>query len=1073
MQETQTLFSQDLYEDHLSTINNIHFTAREIDVIACILSARKTSKIAYFLSINTRTVETHIRNIMAKIKCNTRESIVDFIEKSDKIHFLRAYYSLLQVEAIFKKSLKDIAKLNREKNLDCFLTSGKEKHPLITHLKSHLNLAGITVSNGDRKKEGSCLIVVLPKDLPEEEIPLFFESIPKSSKKILYLLQERKIDKADPKEFKGFDIIDFSEHENYYFSFFTILRKILLIHRFDQIISEFKDKYSKIKIESTSLEVVSNDESSRKNLFYPIKNKHLLTVAFCIGLLGSGFLAFHWSKRNENHSFRSDLVIPMEFVLLQRPELISEIDEKFKNQGDIQTVALIGPGGAGKTTLARQYARMKESTPVWEINAETKESLRDSFEDLATIFLKTEEEQEKLKKIKSIRDTHTKEKEMILFVREKIKNILEWFLIFDNVEKFADIQKYFPHDPMLWGSGKIILTTRNANIKFHQCVNSTILVNELTPAEKLDLFAKIMTDKNLPEFTESEAQKAKMLLDKVPPFPLDVSMSAYYLKATQISYTEYLDNLNQSTDDEFINTQQKLLNETGDYVKTRYSIITLSIQKIINMHKDFTELLLLISLLDSQNIPRDLLNNYKKKPVIDNFAYHLNKYSLLQTKESSLPERDSSLSFHRSTQAIILAHLKKHLSLERYTAALLSIDEFLEKYIDKVISYQDMSKIKTLVYHCKSFLNHSELLDKPTQALMLGRIGIIQYYRGIDKEAKYFLEKSLAILGDFNNRYLSQSATFLAYLGNTYKDLGDYEKAKNLLERSLATYSKHFSKDHIQSAWVMVYLGNIYRKLGEYEKSKSILEKSISVLKKEDPKNAHLTWALETLGVLYRSIGEHEKARVLLEECLQIFKKINENHVDIEWILENLGIIYGETGDYQKARDTLEESLLAYKKSFNDDYVYVASCLYRLGVAYIRVEEYKKAKTTLEKSLAIYEKEYGKNHIDTARVINGLGKLYLKEKNFDLAEKNLEKALFLFEQSKHPDIYEVLEDLGELYLQKSRQKKIKEAKAPSQFFTVQAINYLRRALEILKIHFPENSIYMKRIQAKLKQIESL
>src|SRR3546814_8604361 len=116
MQNKQTILSQAFYAQHLSTISNVHFTAREIDVIACLLSGRKTSKIAFFLSIDPRTIETHIRNIMVKLECNTRERIIDFIETSGKTTLLRKYYSLLRIDVLFEKSLKDISKLTREKN---------------------------------------------------------------------------------------------------------------------------------------------------------------------------------------------------------------------------------------------------------------------------------------------------------------------------------------------------------------------------------------------------------------------------------------------------------------------------------------------------------------------------------------------------------------------------------------------------------------------------------------------------------------------------------------------------------------------------------------------------------------------------------------------------------------------------------------------------------------------------------------------------------------------------------------------------------------------------------------------
>ena len=47
--------------------------------------------------------------------------------------------------------------------------------------------------------------------------------------------------------------------------------------------------------------------------------------------------------------------------------------------------------------------------------------------------------------------------------------------------------------------------------------------------------------------------------------------------------------------------------EAGDYLKTRYNIITISLHDIIKTHPDFESLLLLITMLDSKDIPRDIL----------------------------------------------------------------------------------------------------------------------------------------------------------------------------------------------------------------------------------------------------------------------------------------------------------------------------------------------------------------------------------------------------------------------------------------------------------------------------------
>jgi DNA-binding NarL/FixJ family response regulator len=59
---------QVLYTDHLANIEGIHFISREIDVRACLLKARGTSKISFILEISSHTVITHVRNIMSKLE---------------------------------------------------------------------------------------------------------------------------------------------------------------------------------------------------------------------------------------------------------------------------------------------------------------------------------------------------------------------------------------------------------------------------------------------------------------------------------------------------------------------------------------------------------------------------------------------------------------------------------------------------------------------------------------------------------------------------------------------------------------------------------------------------------------------------------------------------------------------------------------------------------------------------------------------------------------------------------------------------------------------------------------------
>ena len=117
-----------------------------------------------------------------------------------------------------------------------------------------------------------------------------------------------------------------------------------------------------------------------------------------------------------NASIRSDLPIPIQAVLLDRSEDIIQISEKLQGTGSIKTIVLVGPGGIGKTILSRQYAQSQKANVIWEINAETHESLKSSFEDLATALAITEKDQKILIGFRDIKDPKEREKKLIQFV---------------------------------------------------------------------------------------------------------------------------------------------------------------------------------------------------------------------------------------------------------------------------------------------------------------------------------------------------------------------------------------------------------------------------------------------------------------------------------------------------------------------------------------------------------------------------------------------------------------------------------------------------------------------------------
>ena len=138
-----------------------------------------------------------------------------------------------------------------------------------------------------------------------------------------------------------------------------------------------------------------------------------------------------------------------------------------------------------------------------------------------------------------------------------------------------------------------------------------------------------------------------------------------------------------------------------------------------------------------------------------------------------------------------------------------------------------------------------------------------------------------------------------------------------------------------------------------------------------------------------------------------------------------------------------------------------------LGNVYKDLKYHEKARILLEESLTFYQKTYGEDHIETARVLNNLGQVYLLEGRQNASERFMKRALAIFQYRKHPESYKALESLADLYLKRSVQEKMGQ----SQGFKKQAIDSLKKALEIVKNHFPDDSSHTVRIQSRLEKLE--
>ena len=652
---------KEIYNKQLNLIEGIKFTYREIDIIACILHNRGEKKIASLLLISPRTVNTHIHNIMLKLGHNSREHVIDFVEKSGKMEVVRQYYLQLLIHSSFKNQLIKIGKIIKEIGITCSITYQQisvEEKEILDQLKECLNLANmiLTVSkNKEESKSGLCVLTYWSIQNQTEGNP------------IILILKKNNNFIHDESTY-----LDFSDPEQYYFVIFKLLKKIINKNSVEELIQEFKKEYQAI----TNSFQTKNPETEKLIGYSFSKNKltkkNLIIVVSFI-LLISWIIISQFLIENKTINLDQiiiDLPLPQKKTLLTRQSIFSEMEEKLTNNNGIRTIALVGAGGSGKTTIAHRYARDQKTALIWEINCETSGSIISSFKQLAHSLCKTEKENQQLTTILQIKSDQEMEKKLFIFLTKKIKFYPNWIIIYNNVKTFNDIQQYFPYDQNVWGNGRVIITTTDHNIVNNHYIlaENIIHVGILNKEEKLELFNKIVgDDKNYDNDQQSMIIK---FLEKIPPFPLDVSLAASYIKEIKSSYTEYLQYITEPNEG-FITVQKSILNDISEYNKTRYDIVALSVKHVIESHPDFVDLLLFICLINSEDIPKDLLIKYKDNIIVNQFIHELKKFSLIAEKLLVNSNNNLTLSINRNTQEIALAYLSKELKLEQNTKQIL------------------------------------------------------------------------------------------------------------------------------------------------------------------------------------------------------------------------------------------------------------------------------------------------------------------------------------------------------------------------------------------------------------------
>jgi DNA-binding CsgD family transcriptional regulator/Tfp pilus assembly protein PilF len=1058
-----------------TTINSINFTCREIDVIACILGGRSPKKIASFLSIAPRTVEIHIRNIMLKIGCNSRESIIDFIEKSNTLEKFKKHYLSLLVNLAFIKELKKISVSAKEKNINCLIFHYKTQKTkgVINDLEDHLRLIGIKVISKIWEKDKTNTFIDSNIKTGQSNYVIYFidnefiERLQGIENKIIEEVQDLKynfkdisipiflsLDDDNTKKLyeKSSDLsyVKLLVSENYYFLFFELLKSLLFSQSIDKYFIEFKKQYESFSnvsllkklIESNELQKIS-DIINISVLIKKIYPKWLILSLICFC-----FVIYNVNGGIEVLNKKSHGTVPVvanktyqeikeptnkitswnlprqDHVFIGREDLLNKLHAKLHfqyklNPAEIFMISVCaGLGGIGKTQLASQYVHNTKyhyTFRAW-FTAHNIDQLKQQYIELA--------------KVLGYRDENPSIKTALSYIKEWLANNPGWLLVYDNVNNYEEIKEFLPEN-----GGSIILTTRQQNWPNRFKV---LDIQVMTEAESIALIQSLIKRKIL----ETEKKSVKELVKTLGYLPLALSQAGSYIHQTQITITDYL-NLYKVHEQEFLSDNTLPEGTNSLPVAITWNI---TLKAIVKEAKSLNQPPLEIALLSAcaylapERIPFNLLLIWLKKAyphlvspelVLPKLVSRLWQYSMLHYEENG------DITIHRLVQSVVRHHhqrLKREgIEYPQPTSKwyINLIDATHVEYCLETKSAENAICKTKLLPHLQAIVSNYALWANKVPKFSLGNIlddiGSIFYQNNDPKSAKIYHQDAL-----INNkqRYGEKHLMFSKSLINLAIDfgaLGDAKQSKTLLEKALKINEKKYGNDHIGIANILAILGLAYADLGNVKSSMKVLEHALKIMEKHYDKNhLKISEVLTELGVIYLALGNTIKSKNYLEHAVCIQEQYNgKNDTHLAKALGNLGRGYIYLQNSNEAIINLERAISIFKtysreNSVTQATVEIAKSFTALAVAYIKLNDPTYAKKLLEKALEIKLKYFDtETHHQIARTLINLSITNLVlgniKESINLSERSLK--IFLENYGKlHFSVAIALSVLGNAYV---------------------------------------------------------
>ncbi len=285
-------------------------------------------------------------------------------------------------------------------------------------------------------------------------------------------------------------------------------------------------------------------------------------------------------------------------------------------------------------------------------------------------------------------------------------------------------------------------------------------------------------------------------------------------------------------------------------------------------------------------------------------------------------------------------------------------------------------------------------------------------------------------------------------LGNTYVNLGEYDKAKPFLDKALEINTSLYGKASKETATSIHDLALYFDWIGEYKTADSLYGESINIFRKvlKEPTKIFAD-ALNNHAIIKMNLSQNKKAEKLyLEAIKNSIKTYGEKDRNTAVMMNNIAINYMDVGRLDDAEKYYKKSLKIILEVLGANRPEAGSAYNNMARLYMYKSEFDSAEVYLKKSYNLKYKLKGKDHPDVGLALSNLGVLQVKRKDFAKAEKYFLSAIKQYRKTYnpiHPQIAISQNWLGKVYREENKLKLSED--------------YFRKSLKTRLIKLPENN----------------